>query len=42
MAIHGQKNNVIPGSATEDNRLIIEAEAIHLDALNAVWAVLNL
>lgn len=36
MAIHGQKNNVILGSAVEDNRLIAEVDAIRLDALNAV------
>jgi hypothetical protein len=42
MAIRGQKNKVIPRSAAEDNRLIAETDAIHLDALNAVRAVLNL
>lgn len=42
VAIRDQKNNVIPGSAVEDNRLIAEADAIRLDALNAVRAVLNL
>lgn len=36
VAIHDQKNNVIPGSAVEDNRLIAKADAIRLDALNAV------
>lgn len=37
-----QKNKVIPGSAAEDNRLIIEANAIRLDALNVVRAALDL
>jgi hypothetical protein len=36
MAIHGQKNNVILGSAIEDNRLIAEVDVIRLDVLNAV------
>jgi hypothetical protein len=41
-AIRDQKNKVILGSAVEDNRLISEADAIRLDALNAVRAVLDL
>ena len=40
-AIHDQKNKVIPGSAAEDNRLISEADAIRLDALNIIRAALN-
>lgn len=35
-AIRDQKNKVIPGSTVEDKRLILEADAIRLDALNAV------
>ena len=41
-AIHDQKNKVIPGSAAKDKRLISEADAICLDALNVVRAALNL
>ena len=35
-AIHDRKNKVIPRSAAEDNRLITEADAIRLDAMNVV------
>jgi hypothetical protein len=41
-AIRDQKNKVILRSAIEDNQLISEANAIRLDALNAVRAVLDL
>lgn len=41
-AIRGQKKKVILGSAAEDNRLIAETDAIRLDTLNAVRAILNL
>jgi hypothetical protein len=37
-----RKNNVIPELAAEDNRLIVETDAIRLDALNAVWLALNM
>ena len=42
MAIWGQKNKVIPGSITKDKQLIAETNAIRLDALNAIWAALNM
>jgi hypothetical protein len=42
MMIWNQKNKALPGSADEDNRLIAEVDAIRLDALIAVRAVLNL
>lgn len=42
VAIHDQKNHVVPGSAAEDNQLIGEADAICLDALNAVRGALNM
>ena len=42
VAIHDQKNNVIPGSAAKDNRLIAKVDAVHLDALNAVRSALNM
>ena len=42
MTIRSQKDKAILGSADEDNRLIAEADAIRLDALNAVRATLNL
>lgn len=42
VAIRVQKNNVVPRSAAEDNRLIAEADAIRLDALNAVRAALDM
>ena len=41
-AIHDQKNKVIPGSASEDNRLISKVDAIRLNALSVVRAALNL
>lgn len=41
-AISDKKNKVIPGSAAKDNQLISEADAIRLDALNVVRAVLDL
>jgi hypothetical protein len=42
MAIRSQKDKTILGCANEDNRLIAEADAIRLDALNAVRTTLNL
>ena len=42
MAIQSQKDKTILGSAEKDNLLIAEADAVHLDALNAVREALNL
>jgi len=42
MTIRSQKDKAILGSANENNRLIVEADAVRLDALNAVRATLNL
>ena len=40
-AVHDKKNKAIPGSAVEDNRLILKADIICLDALNIVRVALN-
>ena len=40
--VRDKKNKAIPRSATEDNRLILEADVICLDALNAVRVALNM
>ena len=42
MVIRSQKDKTILGSVDEDNRLIAKADVVHLDALNAVRATLNL
>ena len=42
MTIQSQKNKVISSSTNEENRLIIEADVVRLDALSAVQAPLNL
>jgi len=42
MVIQSQKDKTVLGSADEDNWLIAEADAVHLDALNAVREALNL
>ena len=41
-AVCDKKNKAVPRSATEDDQLILEADAIHLDALNAVRVALNM
>ena len=42
MMIQNKKDKGISRSANEDNRLIVEADAVCLDALNVVRATLNL
>jgi len=42
MVIRCQKDKTVLGSANKDNRLIVEADVVRLDALNAVHEALNL
>ena len=42
MVIRCQKDKTVLGSANKDNRLIVEADVVRLDALNVVHEALNL
>jgi chromosome segregation ATPase len=42
MTIQSKKDKALSGSTDEDNRLIAEADAVRLDALNAVRTVVKL